>query len=81
VKAVLFPAELKRPFGVVLKPFREGQAVPGCARPVAPRDLRKADRLMKGDLPCMNLHVMRSLQVAQSIGHALVLGTGRYWAA
>jgi regulator of protease activity HflC (stomatin/prohibitin superfamily) len=76
VKDVMFPADLKRAFGEVLKAKQEGQAALERARgeSAALRNLANAARVLDGNPSLMNLRLMQSLSAAQSAGNTLVLG-------
>jgi regulator of protease activity HflC (stomatin/prohibitin superfamily) len=76
VKDVMFPADLKRAFGEVLKAKQEGQAALERARgeSAALRNLANAARILDGNPALMNLRLMQSLSAAQSVGNTLVLG-------
>jgi regulator of protease activity HflC (stomatin/prohibitin superfamily) len=76
VKDVMFPADLKRAFGEVLKAKQEGQAALERARgeSAALRNLANAARVLEGNPALMNLRLMQSLSAAQSAGSTLVLG-------
>jgi len=76
VKDVMFPADLKRAFGQVLKAKQEGQAALERARgeSAALRNLANAARVLEGNPALMNLRLMQSLSAAQNAGSTLVLG-------
>ena len=76
VKDVMFPADLKRAFGEVLKAKQEGQAALERARgeSAALRNLANAARVLEGNPALMNLRLMQSLSAAQNAGSTLVLG-------
>ena len=76
VKDVMFPADLKRAFGDVLKAKQEGQAALERARgeSAALRNLANAARLLEGNPALMNLRMLQSLATAQSAGNTLVVG-------
>jgi regulator of protease activity HflC (stomatin/prohibitin superfamily) len=76
VKDVMFPAELKRAFGEVLKSKQEGQAALERARgeSAALRNLANAAKLLEGNPALLNLRLMQSLSAAQTAGNTLVLG-------
>ena len=76
VKDVMFPTELKRAFGDVLKAKQEGQAALERARgeSAALRNLANAARVLEGNPALMNLRVLQSLAAAQNGGNTLVLG-------
>src|SRR5213078_2426471 len=76
VKDVMFPADLKRAFGEVLKAKQEGQAALERARgeSAALRNLANAARVLEGNPALMNLRLMQSLMTAQNAGNTLVLG-------
>jgi regulator of protease activity HflC (stomatin/prohibitin superfamily) len=76
VKDVMFPADLKRAFGEVLKAKQEGQAALERARgeSAALRNLANAARVLEGNPALMNLRLMQSLSAAQNAGNTLVLG-------
>lgn len=76
VKDVMFPADLKRAFGEVLKAKQEGQAALERARgeSAALRNLANAARVLEGNPALMNLRLMQSLTAAQNAGNTLVLG-------
>jgi regulator of protease activity HflC (stomatin/prohibitin superfamily) len=76
VKDVMFPADLKRAFGEVLKAKQEGQAALERARgeSAALRNLANAARVLDGNPALMNLRLMQSLSAAQGAGSTLVLG-------
>jgi regulator of protease activity HflC (stomatin/prohibitin superfamily) len=76
VKDVMFPAELKRAFGEVLKAKQEGQAALERARgeSAALRNLANAARLLDGNPALMNLRMLQSLASAQNAGNTLVVG-------
>jgi regulator of protease activity HflC (stomatin/prohibitin superfamily) len=76
VKDVIFPADLKRAFGEVLKAKQEGQAALERARgeSAALRNLANAARVLEGNPALMNLRLMQSLSAAQAAGNTLVLG-------
>ena len=75
VKDVMFPADLKRAFGEVLKAKQEGQAALERARgeSAALRNLANAARVLEGNPALMNLRLMQSL-ATQGAGNTLVLG-------
>jgi regulator of protease activity HflC (stomatin/prohibitin superfamily) len=76
VKDVMFPADLKRAFGEVLKAKQEGHAALERARAESAslRNLANAARMLEGNPALMNLRLMQSLTAAQSAGNTLVLG-------
>jgi regulator of protease activity HflC (stomatin/prohibitin superfamily) len=76
VKDVMFPADLKRAFGEVLKAKQEGQAALERARgeSAALRNLANAARVLEGNPALLNLRLLQSLSAAQSAGNTLVLG-------
>src|SRR5438132_1399446 len=76
VKDVMFPADLKRAFGEVLKAKQEGHAALERARgeSAALRNLANAARLLEGNPALLNLRLMQSLSAAQTAGNTLVLG-------
>jgi len=76
VKDVMFPADLKRAFGEVLKSKQEGQAAVERARgeSAALRNLANAAKLLEGNPALLNLRLMQSLSAAQTAGNTLVLG-------
>jgi regulator of protease activity HflC (stomatin/prohibitin superfamily) len=76
VKDVMFPADLKRAFGEVLKAKQEGQAALERARgeSAALRNLANAARVLEDNPALMNLRLMQSLSAAQGAGNTLVLG-------
>jgi len=76
VKDVMFPADLKRAFGEVLKAKQEGQAALERARgeSASLRNLANAARVLEGNPALMNLRLMQSLTAAQNAGNTLVLG-------
>jgi regulator of protease activity HflC (stomatin/prohibitin superfamily) len=76
VKDVIFPAELKRAFGEVLKAKQEGLAALERARgeSASLRNLANAARVLDGNPALMNLRLMQSLAVARNAGNTLVLG-------
>jgi regulator of protease activity HflC (stomatin/prohibitin superfamily) len=76
VKDVMFPADLKRAFGDVLKAKQEGQAALERARgeSAALRNLANAARVLEGNPALMNLRLMQSLSAAQNAGNTLVIG-------
>lgn len=76
VKDVMFPAELKRAFGEVLKAKQEGQAALERARgeSAALRNLANAARVLDGNPSLMNLRLLQSISAAQNAGNTLVLG-------
>ena len=76
VKDVMFPADLKRAFGEVLKAKQEGQAALERARgeTAALRNLANAARVLEGNPALMNLRLMQSLSAAQTAGNTLVPG-------
>ena len=76
VKDLIFPAELKRAFGEVLKSKQEGQAALERARgeSAALRNLANAAQLLEGNPALLNLRLMQSLSAAQTAGNTLVLG-------
>ena len=76
VKDVMFPADLKRAFGEVLKAKQEGQAALERARgeSAALRNLANAARVLEGNPALMNLRLMQSLSAVQNAGNTLVLG-------
>ena len=76
VKDVMFPADLKRAFGEVLKAKQEGQAALERARgeSAALRNLANAARVLEGNPALMNLRLMQSFSAAQNAGNTLVLG-------
>ncbi len=76
VKDVMFPADLKRAFGEVLKAKQEGHAALERARgeSAALRNLANAARVLEGNPALMNLRLMQSLSAAQTAGNTLVLG-------
>jgi regulator of protease activity HflC (stomatin/prohibitin superfamily) len=76
VKDVMFPADLKRAFGEVLKAKQEGQAALERARgeSAALRNLANAAKLLEGNPALLNLRLMQSLSAAQTAGNTLVVG-------
>jgi regulator of protease activity HflC (stomatin/prohibitin superfamily) len=76
VKDVMFPPDLKRAFGEVLKAKQEGQAALERARgeSASLRNLANAARVLEGNPALMNLRLMQSLSAAQNAGSTLVLG-------
>ena len=72
----MFPAELRRAFGEVLKSKQEGQAALERARgeSAALRNLENAAKLLEGNPALLNLRLMQSLSAAQTAGNTLVLG-------
>ncbi len=76
VKDVMFPADLKRAFGEVLKAKQEGQAALERARgeSAALRNLANTARVLEGNPALMNLRLMQSLATAQNAGSTLVVG-------
>ena len=75
-KDVMFPAELKRAFGDVLKAKQEGRAALKRARgeSASLRNLANAARVLEGNPALQNLRLMQSLTAAQHGGNTLVLG-------
>ena len=80
VKDVMFPADLKRAFGDVLKAKQEGQAALERARgeSAALRNLANAARVLEGNPALMNLRLMQSLSAAQNAGNTLVVGVPNF---
>jgi regulator of protease activity HflC (stomatin/prohibitin superfamily) len=80
VKDVMFPADLKRAFGEVLKAKQEGQAALERARgeSAALRNLANAARVLEGNPALMNLRLMQSLSAAQNAGSTLVVGVPNF---
>ena len=76
VKDLIFPADLKRAFGEVLKAKQEGQAALERARGegAALRNLANAARVLEGNPALMNLRLMQSLSAARTAGNTLMLG-------
>lgn len=76
VKDVMFPGELKKAFGEVIKARQEGQAALERARgeSAALRNLANAARLLEGNPALQNLRLLQSITAAGTTGGTLVLG-------
>lgn len=76
IKDVMFPGELKKVFGEVLRAKQEGQAALERARgeSAALRNLANAARLLENNPALQNLRLMQCLSGAGASGNTLVMG-------